>query len=339
MSLASPHTPRLRRPIDVRSGSSFRHFLSRPTCLLFCLLLLASTACKRMSSSSLQETDAPNPLIADKAPTLEASSLSQTSEALFRSASLTLADAAKLLGSFEYKADASYLYTRKDRSISLKEKVQIFQRPDGAFRSLVENDQQKATEILWTGKELFWRGKGRPWRSISRDVQQAWRWQRQSYGRWRAIVGIFGPALRLEADGSDTIVGQDCVKFRVSLRSQMDSKPPVIRGGLWDGPAPKETRGLAAKEERTPQTAQGTLWVGRSSGLVLQVHFKGRYQIGEGASGEVSLKAGFTKRDTDPISAPKDIATIAREPDPIDPFGRKPPFFLQPPPSPKTEKQ
>lgn len=299
-----------------------------------CLLLVG---CKR-KKVDLTESKPPNPLVAKKIDKVPGHTLAQDRKALYRSAQVSFAQANKILGGFVYKAKASYAYTRGGQKVDLNETYTMSQHADGPFRAVLQNNKQKGYEVIWTGKALYWRGRHRPFRLTSRDVAQALRWQQRGTGRWRALLGIFGRHLTLTEQGACGVLNRTCRKYALAFVQTPGPKVAQASGTAWKGALPDKTRGNAAGQNRTPTNARGTLWIDRQTGLVLKVRFRGSYTVGDGKekmSAKVRLRAGFTRIGGPVIERPSKVVTIKREPEPLDAFGHKKPFFLQPPPSEK----
>jgi hypothetical protein len=81
---------------------------------------------------------------------------------------------------------------------------------------------------------------------------------------------------------------------------------------------------------------QGTVVLDESTGLVLRVNVTGQYQIGEGKEKVVAtltLQGHYQPNQETSLLPPKKVVLVEHEVDAHDPFARKKPAFLQPPPS------
>ncbi|MCB9643773.1 MAG: hypothetical protein H6728_11930, partial [Myxococcales bacterium] len=160
-------------------------------------------------------------------------------------------------------------------------------------------------------------------------------WQLKSYGRWRALVEIFGESIQLEDQGEEQVAGRSCRKYAISLRTVTDpSLPKLPEGTAWAGKLPEHTRGKAANKQRLPSQARGTLCADLELGFPLKVKFRGSYRVGKNeADVAVTLDASFVRSGADTIKPPAKIVTVSREPEPLDAFGKKKPSFFQEPPA------
>lgn len=297
------------------------------------------TGCER-SGKRVKMSKPPNPLVTARNQPVKGDRLSGSRDALVRSAQLTVSDAVATLGGFVYQANATYRYKRGTKSLKLVQTYRLEQRKNGVFRSHVTSkgkQGKKGYEVIWLNQALYQRERLRPFRIISKEVKEAHRWQRRGYGRWRSIVGLFGPRLALSQNGSGQHLQRNTTRYSIALhRTPQPIKLPKY-GTAWDGPVPNSTRGSAAKYKRTLRQASGTVEVDQKSGLVLKVNFKGSYQIGEGKDttiANITLNASFVSTGDPDINVPKQVTSIKREPDPLDPFqGKMAPSYMLPPPS------
>ncbi|HAA54098.1 MAG TPA: hypothetical protein DCE42_05050 [Myxococcales bacterium] len=306
---------------------------------LFGAVVVGLSGCKR-SGTKLEETKQPNPLYQTERPKVEGHLLASNRRYMYQSATIDLAQANAILGGFVYKAASTYQAKRGGRALLLKHKFTITQRPNGDFHAVVRNNHKKGHDVIWVNGKLYWRGRFRPYRMTSKNLKIAHRWQLRGYGRWRALLGIFGPHLDLQEEGACQQLNRICRKYRVTFRATPHKEKTFEAGTAWAGKVPDKTRGSAAGQPRVPMSASGRLWVDRQSGLVLKVNFRGTYRLGKGQGvvTSVRLDAGFTKTGGGVISPPQKIVQVGVTPQPKDPFARKKPFYFQPPPSRKKKK-
>lgn len=304
-----------------------------PVFLVWSLFVLAG--CDR-SGQRLQEKAPPNPLVQQAPKGVEAHLVTGNKQALWQSAKLDAADAAHILKGFLYTAKASYQYVKSDKTLSLQEKIRLQQTEQGAFHLTVENDRQKGYEVVWVNQTLYQKMRHRPFRVISRNVEDARRWQQRGVGRWRGIVQLFGPYLALSQAGNKQEMGRSALTYQLAL---LQSAQPLSQkpeeGTAWAGVVPDHTRGMAAKIPRRPLSIQGEVTVDQSTGLVLQVNVTGRYQVGEGKDkviATLTLQAQYQPNPEPSILPPKQVVLVQHEVDAHDPFARKKPAFFQPPP-------
>ncbi|TNE47535.1 MAG: hypothetical protein EP343_19370 [Deltaproteobacteria bacterium] len=313
--------------------------LQTTRCLLLVigLCVVSLWGCDR-TGQRLEENPPPNPLVTKKVKGTEGHLLSGSKKALVRSAHLSAADAAKILKGFSYTAKANYVYKKGEKTLKLRETIQMEQMATGAYRLKVTNNRQKGYEVVWTNKTLYQKMRNRPFRVISNDIDDAYRWQQRAIGRWRSIVGIFGKYLALTQGGGTNLAGRSCYKYQIAMTKEVQDMPKTPEGTAWAGKVPDHTRGDAAKKPRLPESARGTLWVDQETGLPLKVVFKGRYTIGgskEKMSATLNLEATYKRPTSSSIAPPAKVVAVNREVDAYDPFQRKKPGFLLPPPEDK----
>lgn len=324
---------RLNHPLAFRRPQLFWNPNSAPT-LLVCLAFFALIGCRK-KSPNLGAKEAPNPLVAKKLSGVSGAQVGRNAAMLMQGASVDPAVINKAMGGFVYEAKATYASTRKQRTVKFGEKVKIQQHPSGHLHILITNDQQKSAEVIWHNEKLYWRGKGRPFRITSDNVDDARRWQLKSYGRWRALVEIFGESIQLEDQGEEQVAGRSCRKYSISLRSMTDtSLQKLPEGTAWAGRLPEHTRGKAANKQRQPSQASGTICADLELGFPLKIKFRGAYRVGnKEASVAVTLDASFLRSGAETIKPPAKIVTVSRETEPLDAFGKKKPSFFQEPPA------
>lgn len=310
--------------------------------LFLCFGLVALTGCDR-SGKRLKENPPPNPLVTKKVDGTQGHLLAGSKKALLKSANLKAADATAILKGFNYTAKAKYVFKKGDKTLTLNEQVKLKQAANGSFHLTLTNNRQKGYEVIWTDKTLYQKMRHRPYRVVSKNIDDAHRWQQRAIGRWRSIVGIFGPYLALTQGGGTNLSGRSVYKYQIALTKEIQEMPKQKEGTAWAGKVPDATRGAAAKKPRIPMSARGQLWVDQESGLPLKVVFRGKYSIGGGkqrAIASLSLNATFSRPTSTSIEEPDDdeIAAVGREVDAYDPFHRKKPGFLQPPPEDLNKK-
>ena len=309
--------------------------------VLLGLLIPFGMGCQR-KGKIIQETAPPNPLVASKLPNIQGHLLASNRSIFYRSARLSVPEANTILQGFTYKATASYQMINKNRHLNLIEHYTLLQRNDGSFHAKIRNNHKKGYDAIWTGKNLYWRGLYRPYRVTSHNIRIARRWQALGFGRWRSFVAIFGSHIILSEKGACQQIGRDCRRYKINFSEQTIGKIPKQKGTAWSGPLSGHTRGLAQKYKREPLSAKGTLWVDRRSGLVLKIKFQGRYRIkakSNNTLAKVQLAAAFIQSGNPVVKPPTKITKIIREPEPLDAFRRKRPFFLLQPPKKKKKKK
>lgn len=301
---------------------------------LVMVALTSMIGCDR-AGQRLKENPPPNPLVQQKPQTVEAHLVAGKKEALWQSAKLDAADAAHILKGFVYKEQATYHYVKTDKTLRLQENVVLRQTEQGAFHLTVNNDQQKGYEVIWTNQTLYQRMRHRPFRIISRNVEDARRWQQRGVGRWRSIVHLFGPYLALSQAGESREMGRSGQKYQLALLQSPQPFKLEQEGTAWAGPVPDPTRGTAAKLPRRPVSVQGDITLDPTTGLVLRVHFSGQYQVGDGkdkATATITLQSHYQPNQDSTIAPPPQVVDVQQEVDAHDPFARKKPAFFQPPP-------
>jgi hypothetical protein len=308
--------------------------------ILICCLFLCATACDR-SGHKLEESDPVNPIINRQVKGVQGHLLAGNPDAILHSAKLDAADAASILKGFHYQASATYVYKRGQQTLKLSETVRLDQTPEGPYHLVVNNSQNKGYEVIWTQNNLYQRTRFRPFRITSQDVIDARRWQERGFGRWRAIVGLFGGRILLAHIGDEKCLGRKCYRYQIALSKTASKQMPQTEGTAWSGAVPEQTRGNAAALPRIPTAATGDIWIDSQTGLPLKIDFRGTYNIGEDqaqTTAQIELKASFNSPKLTAVAVPKQIVTVTREQEPLDPFARKRPAFLLPPPVDKQKK-
>jgi len=309
-----------------------------------CVLTLVGGlwGCER-SGQRVKMDKPPNPLTTQRHKPVSGDKLAASRKALVLAAQRNGADAAPTLGGYTYNANATYSYKKADRTVVLKEKFTLEQRADGAFRIRLTNNRNKGYEVRWVGDALYQKERYRPFREISREVAVASRWQRRGFGRWRAMVGLFGKQLVLSKIGTAQHLQRTCVRYRITLGDEAQKLSGLPSGSAWEGPVPNSTRGAAARLQRTLLSAKGRVWIDQRSGIALKVDFTGSYRLGKGKQktlARITLRASFASLGDPKIKAPAKVVAIKREPDPKDPFaGNDKPGFFQNPPDPRNAKK
>ncbi len=312
----------------------------RVSLLFFCAVVLFSSlffsSCER-GKNRLEERPIPNPLIRESPQFVRGDSLAGNFSNLLKSARLVAADAGKILKAFVFSGEADYSYRKGEKEIVLKEKFSLRQNSKGEYHFLLQNNRDKGVEVIWTGGNLYFRWRYRPFRIVSKNPDDAAKWQKLAVGRWRAAVELFGPSLMLAQVRTAQYIGREAVVYQIALsKAPADSGEKLPLGTAWEGPVGDVGRGDASKLPRIPLSASGQVWVDLETGLPLKVRFTGRYKIGRGKSSalaEMKLNLRYKPLSQQTIDPPKEIANISQAQDPLDPFaGRKKPFFLLAPP-------
>lgn len=309
-------------------------------------LLLGTAGCDR-SGSKLQESKAPNPMVARSIKRVSTSDLTNDQKSLYRSANLGPAEANAILGGFSFQASSTIAIKRGKQSLRLRENYKLKQQKSGVFLAKMSNSRGKGYEAIWSGKQLFYRPNVRDFRVVSQEADEARRWQVRGIGRWRAVVELFGGHLRLNSEGSGNLLGRSVNEYSIRFRqgatplSQQEREARLKQGTAWAGAIPDHTRGAAAGKARQPSAAKGRVWIDQETGLVLKVRFSGRYLVGAKPSAVVSvkLKASFTSRSNPTVEMPTKVLKIVKEPTPLDPFAVKKPVYFQPPPEERGKKK
>lgn len=285
----------------------------------------------------------PNPLVTQRQAPVKGSTIDTNKQAMVRSANIKVADIVAQMGGFTYSAKATYTYQHGKKTVRLVRTYRLQQHSDGSFRVRLNNSKDQGYEALWDGQKLYTRNRYRPFRVVSTEVAIAHRWQRKGYGRWRAILGLFGKRLALSQAGTSSVAGRTCVAYTVALHQQEQPIKLPKQGTAWDGPVPDHTRGNASKMDRTLLNAEGKVWFDQIGGFVCQIDFKGKYKFGNGkqsAIANIAVTSRLVSVGDPAIKAPTKVAKITGEKDPLDPFaGANAPSYMQPPPSRDDKKK
>ncbi len=114
--------------------------------------------------------------------------------------------------------------------------------------------------------------------------RDARRFRDESFGLARSLARLYGPALRLEPTGEETVLGRRARRYRLALAPGAKPAPAAPPAGA-PKPDPDTALRFAFLQGRVPLAADGELLVDAETGVPLRVRLSGTF--GVAAAGDV----------------------------------------------------
>jgi hypothetical protein len=211
----------------------------------------------------------------------------------------TADEVASRLGSFEWVGAVEWSVKRASGApLHVTEQHRVRQSATGEFEVRADVDPGlgpsavQGKEIVYVGGMTYARALPAPFRQRPTDRgHDARRFREDSFGLVRSVAAIIGPALRIQPDGSEVVMGRQATRFRFSL------------GAATPGPAQPAPAGFQARDAdtalrqgflrgATPRQAEGELTVDAASGAPLRARLSAILEAGAVAGAEGAGPAG-----------------------------------------------
>jgi len=239
-------------------------------------------------------------------------------------------EAARRLGSFEWRGGAVYTVTRQGDSatrLHVEERHALRQLAGGEFDVESEIDSGQGAgavtgkHVVYAGGMTYAAGKFAPFRARPTDRgRDARRFREESFGLAADLARLYGPALALTATGDVTLLGRTARRYLVSLAPAAPSSTADADGRTFPtgGPDADSKRHLAFLDGRVPVAASGEVLIDVETGVPLRTRLTGAFGVRDDprvrlqvdVSGEVKALADQVAA----VSAPKGALPDSRKP-------------------------
>ena len=243
---------------------------------------------------------------------------------------LDAGEAARRLGSFEWRGQVRFTVTRQGDSaarLQVAERHHLRQLATGEFEVESEVDAGGGPGAL-TGKHLIFAGgltyarnKYAPWRERPTDRgRDARRYREESFGLLADLARLYGAALVLTPTGADEVLGRPVRRYLVSLSADpaapaAEPSPRVFGSG---GPDEDTRRHLAFLDGRVPVAAGGELLLDEATGVPLRAKVSGAFSLKDDPRVRVQLELSSDVKAlggrVGAVAAPKGALPDSRKP-------------------------
>jgi hypothetical protein len=239
-------------------------------------------------------------------------------------------EAARRLGSFEWRGTAAFTVTRQGDSsarVHVEERHALRQQAGGEFDVESEIDAGQGPgavqgkHVVFAGGMTYAAARFAPFRERPTDRgRDARRFRDESFGLLADLARLYGPALTLTPTGDVTALDRAARRYVVSLApaapaSTAGTDPRTFPEG---GPDADSRRHLAFLDGRVPVAAAGEVLLDAETGVPLKARVTGAFSVRDDArvrvqvevTGEVKALGGRVAA----VAAPKGALPDARRP-------------------------
>jgi len=242
---------------------------------------------------------------------------------------LDAGEAARRLGSFEWRGTAKFAATRQGDSaarVQVSERHRVRQLVSGEFE--VESEHDGGTgpgavtgkQVIFAGGMTYARNRFAPFRERPTDRgRDARRYRDESFGLLAELARLYGPALALTPTGPESFLGRSARRFMVTL-GPAPASPPPPDGRVFGqaGPDADTRRHLAFLDGRVPVAASGELLLDADTGVPLRATLRGAFGVKDDPRLRVQVEVTGEVRalgeKVAAVSAPKGALPDSRKP-------------------------
>lgn len=287
------------------------------------LALLAAAGCTRgADAEARQRVFAPEaaPAAAPAAPDLEAPG---------PLLALDAGEAARRLGSFEWRGAVTFSATRQGDSaarVEVTERHRVRQLASGDFEVESEHDggagpgSITGKQVIFAGGMTYARNRFAPFRERPTDRgRDARRFRDESFGLLADLARLYGPALAVTRAGEASLLGRPARRYLLSL-APAPATPAAPDGRVFGsgGPDPDTARHLAFLDGRVPVAASGELLLDEATGVPLRAALRGAFGVKDDPRVRVQVELAAEVRAIGEkvagVVAPKGALPDARKP-------------------------
>jgi hypothetical protein len=242
---------------------------------------------------------------------------------------LDAGEAARRLGSFDWRGGVKYQVTRQGDSVARVQQVErhrVRQLATGEFEVESELDAGdgpgavSGKQVIWAGGMTYARNRFAQYRERPTDRgRDARRFRDESFGLLADLAQLYGPALALAPAGETSWLGRPARRFTVSLeQAPASSGAPDGRVFGHAGVDADTRRHLAFLDGRVPVAASGEVLLDADTGVVLKATLRGAFGVKDDARVRVQVEVtGEVKalgEKVAAVAAPKGALPDARKP-------------------------
>ncbi len=245
-----------------------------------------------------------------------------------RALELDAGEAARRLGSLDWRGGVKFQVTRQGDSAARVQQVErhrVRQLASGEFEVESELDggggpgAVTGKQVLWAGGMTYARGRFAPWRERPTDRgRDARRFRDESFGLLGDLARLYGPALAITPAGDETVLGRPARRFLLSLAAAAAAPAPEGRTFGNGGPDADTRRHLAFLDGRVPVAASGEVLLDAATGVPLKGSLRGAFSVKEDARVRVQVEVTCEVRalgeKVATVSAPRGALPDARKP-------------------------
>ncbi len=201
----------------------------------------------------------------------------------------TADEVASRLGSFEWAGAVEWSVAGASGTpLHVTEKHHLLQSSTGEFEVRADVDPGlghpavQGKEVRYVNGMTYARALPAPFRQRPTDRgQDARRFREDSFGLLRSVAGMIGPALRLEPEGGEVVMGRQALRFRFSLGEAAPRKVEPAPAGFQAGDADTAAR-QGFLRGSTPRRVEGELAVDAQTGAPLRGRLSATFEAPPG---------------------------------------------------------
>jgi hypothetical protein len=234
----------------------------------------------------------------------------------------------KRLGTFEWGGAADWTVAQPGGvTVHVTEQHKLRQVSSGEFEVRADVDPGlgpnavSGKHVIWVNGMTFARALPAPFRERPTDRgRDARRYREDSFGMVRTIAALVGPALRIEANGSETILSREALRYRFTLAdAAAPAAPPAPPGFLAKDPDTAARQGFLRGAAATK--VEGELFVDAETGAPLRARLAATFAApaqgkapGPKVTVVVSSKIAALGTDVKAVAAPSTALPDERKP-------------------------
>lgn len=237
-------------------------------------------------------------------------------------------EVAKRLGAFEWSGAAEWSISRPSGApLHVTEQHAIRQSATGAFEVRADVDPGlgpnavAGKHVVWVDGMAYARSLPAPFRQRPTDRgRDARRYREDSFGLVRTVAALVGPALRLEPDGTEEVLGRDARRYRFTL-GEVAAKAEVAAPPGFQAKDPDTALRQGFLAGAIATKAEGELDLDPSTGAPLRARLTASFNAppsgkiaGTKVTVTVSTKIAALGADVKVISAPAVALPDERKP-------------------------
>ncbi len=188
------------------------------------------------------------------------------------------------IGPFRYTAEAAFEWTRKEKTVRLRETRELEQASISEFHLRTDNSRDHGLEYILVKGRIFARSKYHNYRERKGNRYQAEMLRDDVYGGIDTIQSLLNKrlALRKKPTFSVVVAGRKAYKYAFILdRKPSSANAPTLPKIQYPegGPDPQTGLGIAFAQKREPRSVEGELLIDEETGVPLRMELTARLEV------------------------------------------------------------